>query len=62
MEQVVAETVARPRFNRYLLAGFAGTALLLAAIGLYGIISFSVAQRRQEIALRISPMAALRVE
>ena len=54
MEQVVAETVARPRFNLYLLAGFAGTALLLAAIGLYGIISFSVAQRRQEIALRVA--------
>ena len=40
MEQVVANTVARPRLLVYLLAGFAGMALQLAALGLYGVISY----------------------
>jgi putative ABC transport system permease protein len=54
MEQVLAESVAQPRFYTFLLGVFAVIALILASVGIYGVISYSVAQRRHELGLRIA--------
>jgi putative ABC transport system permease protein len=54
VEQYLDGTIAAPRFNTFLLGIFAGLAMLLTAVGLYGIISYSVAQRTHELGIRIA--------
>jgi putative ABC transport system permease protein len=54
MEERISDSVAPRRFSAMTLAAFAGGALLLAAIGLYGLLAFSIAERRHEIAVRLA--------
>jgi predicted permease len=54
MESVLAESIQRPRFLAQLLGVFGGLALLLAAVGTYGVVSSIVAERRSEIAIRMA--------
>ena len=65
MEDRVVELLAKPRLYSAMLAGFAGAALAIAGVGLFGVLSFSVAQRSRELAVRsalgASPAALLRL-
>ena len=54
MDEIVTLSTSRERFNMLLMTVFGSAALLLAAIGIYGLMAYSVAQRTQEIGIRIA--------